>query len=145
MSQDPSQMRDFAARLIAYEARAGNSSRTPAASGFPVIENLRPHLAVLMGITGFRALLSRALARAEAEVPWLRTVQVKADGSLAGFDEQAAQVDPEDAAEGGVALLAQLLELLATFIGENLTRRLMREIWPAVVLNDSTFEKSEKI
>jgi hypothetical protein len=72
-------------------------------------------------------------------------VQVKADGSLAGFDEQAAQVDPEDAAEGGVALLAQLLELLATFIGENLTRRLMREIWPAVVLNDSTFEKSEKI
>ena len=36
---------------------------------FLVCEKLRPHLAMLMGNAGFRALLSRALALAKAEVP----------------------------------------------------------------------------
>ncbi len=144
MSQSTSQMRHFAERLIAYEAGTNDASRTKTALVFPVIENLRLHLATLMGITGFRALLARALADAEAEVPWLRKVQVKSDGSLEGFDEQAAQVDPENAADGSVALLAQLLGLLAAFIGENLTLHLMREIWPAAPLNGSLSDKSDK-
>ena len=137
-------MRDFAQRLIAYEARENDSPGATMPPAFPVIENLRPHLAILMGDTGFRALLTRALARAEAEVPWLRAVQVKTDGSLQGFDGQATQVDPKDAARGSVALLASLLGLLATFIGPNLTLRLMRDIWPAVPLNGSTFDSGGK-
>ena len=137
-------MREFAERLIAHEAKTDGSSATSAPPAYPVIEHLRPHLAILMGDTGFRALLTRALARAEAEIPWLRAVQVKTDGSLQGFDGQATQVDPEDAAAGSVALLAQLLGLLATFIGPNLTLRLMRDIWPAVPLNGSTFDDGGK-
>src|SRR5450432_3423592 len=77
------QMRDFAERLIAYETLNNKSSRTMTQAAFPVCEKLRPRLASLMGNTGFRALLSRALARAEAEVPSLRSIQVTADGSLA--------------------------------------------------------------
>lgn len=137
-------MRRFAKRLIAYEAGTNDASGTKNPPAFPVIENLHLHLASLMGNTGFRTLLARALVSAEAEVPWLRAVQVNADGCLEGFDEQAAQADPENAAEGGVALLAQLLGLLATFIGENLTLRLLREIWPAVPLNDSFSYMSDK-
>lgn len=136
-------MRDFAERLIAYEAKANESTESTMPPAHPVIEHLRPHLAILMGDTGFRALLTRALARAEAEVPWLRAVQVKTDGTLQGFDGQPTQVDPKDAAAGSVALLAQLLALLATFIGPNMTLRLMREIWPAVPLSRSTFDKSD--
>jgi hypothetical protein len=124
------QMRDFAERLIAYEIRENKSSGTTTPAAFPVCEKLRPHLANLMGNTGFRALLSRALARAEAEVPSLRAMQVKADGSLARLGEVEAQLDPEELAEGSVVLVAQLLGLLVAFIGETLTLRLVREVWP---------------
>src|SRR6202795_153664 len=127
MSQTIPQMRDFAERLIAYETRGNESSGTKTPAAFPVCEKLRPRLANLMGNTGFRALLSRALARAEAEVPSLRAMQVKADGSLAGLDELEAQLDPGELAEGSVVLVAQLVELLVAFIGENLTLRLVRE------------------
>jgi len=38
-----------------------------------------------------------------------------------------------------VTLLAQLLGLLVTFIGEALTVRLVREVWPKVPLDDLDF------
>jgi hypothetical protein len=137
MNRATPKMRDFAERLIGYETRENKSSetKTPAAA-CRVGEKLRPHLATLMGNVGFRALLSRALALANAEVPWLRAVHVKADGSLEGLDELGAQVDPDEIFKGCVVLLAQLLGLLVAFIGEDLTLRLVREVWPKLSLNN---------
>ena len=132
-------MRLFAERLIEYETGGNKSSQTITPAAFPVPEKLRPHLATLMGNGGFRALLSRALALANAEIPWLRAVQVKADGSLEGLEERLAQLDPDELSEGRVVLLAQLLGLLVAFIGEKLTLRLVREVWPEVPLNDLDF------
>ena len=132
MSRATPQMRNFAKRLIADEARGNKPSATKAPADFRACEKLRPHLATLMGNAGFRALLSRALALAQAEVPWLRAVHVKADGSLEGVEELHAQLDPDELFEGRVVLLAQLLGLLVAFIGENLTLRLVREVWPKV-------------
>src|SRR5476651_184742 len=136
MSRATPKMRDFAERLIAYETEGSKSSETKAPTAFLVSERLRPHLARLMGKVGFRELLSRALVLANAEVPWLRAVRVKADGSFEGLDELGAQVGPDEIFEGRVVLLAQLLGLLTAFIGENLTSRLVREVWPKVPLND---------
>lgn len=138
------QMRDFAERLIAYEIRENKFFGTKAPATFPVCEKLRPHLANLMGNTGFRALLLRALARAEADVPSLRAMQVKADGSLAGLDKLEVQASPEELAEGSVVLVAQLLGLLVAFIGETLTLRLVREVWPKLSVNDLDFGKGDK-
>jgi hypothetical protein len=143
MSRAPPRMRDFAECLIAYETRGNKSSEAKTPVVF-ACEKLRPQLVTLMGNTGFRALLSRALALASAEVPWLRAVRVKADASLEGSEELHAQVAPEDIVEGGVVLLAQLLGLLATFIGENLTVHLVREVWPNVPLNDLDFDAGGK-
>jgi hypothetical protein len=137
-------MRGFAERLVAYETWGKKSSRTTSAVDFPVCEKLRPHLATLVGNAGFRALLSRALALAGAEVAWLRAVRVKADGALEGPEELHAQVDPKQIAEGRVALVAQLLGLLVAFIGENLTLRLVREVWPKVPLDDLDFGSGGK-
>jgi hypothetical protein len=137
-------MRDFAERLIACETRENKSSGTKTPAAFPVCEKLRPQLANLMGNTGFCALLSRALARAEADVPSLRAMQVKADGSLAGLDKLGVQADPEELANGSVVLVAQLLSQLAAFIGEDLTLRLVREVWPKLPLNDLDFGKGDK-
>jgi hypothetical protein len=133
-------LRDFAERLIAYEAREDKSAATKTPAAFPAPEKLRPHLAVLMGTFGFRALLARALALASAEVPWLRTVEVKTDGALPRLDELATPVAPRELAEGRVELLTQLLGLLVAFIGENLTRRLVQEAWPKLPLRKKRFE-----
>ena len=129
-------MRDFAKRLIAYETLKNKSSEAKTPAAFHVADKLRPHLATLMGNGGFRALLSRALALANAEVPWLRAVHVKADGTLEGLEELHAQLDPAEFLEGRVVLLAQLLGLLVAFIGPSLTSRLVGEIWPQISLKD---------
>jgi hypothetical protein len=82
-----------------------------------------------MGATGFRALLTRALSMAQEEAPWLRVMQVKLDGSFEILDELATQ-DSGESAEGGLALVANFVGLLVAFIGEDLTLRLIREVWP---------------
>ncbi len=137
-------MRGLSQCLIAYETRENKSSETKTPAACLVGEKLRPHLATLMGNVGFRALLSRALALANAEVPWLRAVHVKADGSLEGLDELGAQVDPDEIFEGCVVLLAQLLGLLVAFIGEDLTLRLGREVWPKLSFDNFDFGKGDK-
>ena len=65
----------------------------------------------------------------------MKTVQVQADATLGGFDDAAGQQPAEVVVEGSVALLARLLGLLVTFIGEALTLRLVEEMWPDVRLN----------
>jgi hypothetical protein len=144
VSRATPQMRDFAERLIAYETRGNKASGTKIPAALHVSEKLRPHLATYMGNAGFRSLLSRSLALANAEVPWLRAVHVKADGSLEGLEALEAQVAPEEIFEGGVVLLAHLLGLLVAFIGEDLTLRLAREIWPKPTLDDLDFGKGDK-
>src|ERR1022692_908228 len=144
MSQSTPQMLDFAERLIACETRGNKSSGTNTPGAFPVCEKLRPHLATLMGNTGFRALLSRALTRAEADVPSLRAMQVKADGSLAALDQLEVQAAPEELAKGSVVLVAQLLGLLVAFIGETLMLRIVCDVWPKLSVNDSDFGKGDK-
>ena len=95
----------------------------------------------MLGNGGFHALLSRAFALANPEVPWLRTVHINADGSLEGLEELHAQLDRDELFDGGVVLVVpKLLGLLVAFIGENLTLRLMREVWPKVLLNDVVFD-----
>jgi hypothetical protein len=71
-------------------------------------------------------------------------VHVKADGSLERADELEVQADPEELAEGSVVLVAQLLGLLVAFIGENLTLRLVREVWPKRFLDDFDFGKGDE-
>ena len=129
-------MRDFAERLIAYETRGNKTSATTIPAACLVSDKLRPHLATLMGNLGFRALLSRALALANADIPWLRAVHVNADASFEGLHELGAQVDPDEIFEGCVILLAQLLGLLVAFIGEDLTLQLVGEAWPKLSLDD---------
>ena len=137
-------MRDFAERLIVYETKGNKSSQTKTAAVFLVGEKLGPHRATFMGYGGFSALLSRALVLANAEIPWLRAVHVKADGSLEGLDGLGAQVNPAEIFEGRVVLLAQLLGLLVAFIGEKLTLSLVHQIWPKVSLHNFDYGNGDK-
>ncbi len=130
-------MRYFAELLMSHEARGQAASRPAGPTAIPVIDKLRPELATLMGKSGFRALLLRALALAGAESPELGGLQVTAQGTLEEVDGVAATTaDPADMAAGKMALVARLLGLLETFIGEVLTLQLVRGIWPDVPLEE---------
>jgi hypothetical protein len=144
MSRATPQMRNFAKRIITYDANGKKSAHTKPPDIFHACEKLASPLATLMGNGGFRALLSRSIALAGEEVSWLRAVHVKSDGSLEASEDLATQMDSNKLFEGRVVLLAQLLGLLVAFIGENLTVRLVREVWPKVLLNDLDLSEGNK-
>ena len=99
-----------------------------------VSEKLRRPLSTLAGSSGFRSLLARSLTLAKAQAPALSAVQVNPDGSLEGLGSG------DQDAESGVILIAQLLELLVTFIGEGLVLSLVLDSWP----NFTGINSSEK-
>jgi hypothetical protein len=123
-------IREFARRLVALEATRGDPSVASESDAVRVCEKLRLPLSKLAGVAGFRSLLSRAVALARAELPSLVTMHVGTDGSLAGLDGPGLDQDTGAGGQAGVVVVAQLLGLLVTFIGEPLTLRLVREAWP---------------
>ena len=104
-------------------------------AGLRVSEKLRRPLSTLVGSSGFRSLLARALTLAKAQAPGLSAVQIKPDGSLEGLSDLRNQ---DQAA--GVILVAQLLGLLVTFIGESLMLSLVLDAWVDLPVFD-TLEK----
>ena len=137
----PSQTRDLAQRLISYQSAADKTSEPTKFAAFSVCETLRQPLYALAGEAGFRSLLSRALTLARAEAPSLSAVQVAADGSLQGLDE----LEPKDQIEeGGVILIAQLIGLLLTFIGEALTLRMVQNVWPEAAFDSRDSQREKK-
>jgi len=130
-------LKELAQRLLDSEAAGCKSANAEETAAFRVCEKLRGPLAKFIGGIGFRSLLSRALVLASAEVPALRELQIKADGSLEGVHELEQKLDPRAAAEGEVVLVSQVLGLLVTFIGAGSTISILRKIWPE--LDDLNF------
>ena len=127
----PSQTRDLAQRLLAYENAAGKTSEPTEFAAFRAWERLRQPVITLAGVAGLRPLLSRALTLAKAEAPSLSAVQVSADGSLQGLDELRSQVDADQTREAGIILITELLGLLVRVVGEAMTLQLVTpEILP---------------
>jgi hypothetical protein len=79
-------------------------------------------------VDGFQSLASRALAQAKTESPQLKAVQVMANGGLRGLGEVESQADPDEDGEVGVILIAQLLDLFLTLLGEATTLRLIEDL-----------------
>jgi hypothetical protein len=137
------EMRDLAHRLLTYEADAGKTSEPMEFPTLRVYEKLRQSLGEFAGAAGFQSLASRALTLAKPEAPSLSVARVAADGSLQGLGEIEPQIDTDKdravvypAGEGGIILIARLLGLLRTFLGEALTLSLLRNAWPDATFDD---------
>jgi len=126
----PPEMRDLAQCLLTYEAVAGKTSEPTELAASRVLERLRRPVVTLMGVAGFRSLLSRSLALASGDVPWLRALHVRADGSLEGFKEIEGKLSAEEIGLGEVALAVRFIGLLVVFIGPTLTLQLLHDTWP---------------
>ena len=130
---------DLARRLLAYESLDDHPAESPVA--FRVSEKLRRPLGRITGTAGYRSLLSRALTIACVKAPLLSVVQVNPEGTLNGLD---AMGNRDEAADAGAMLIAQLLALLALFIGNNLVLSLVSDIWPELDFSKSgTSERGE--
>ena len=131
-------MRDLAHSLFTYEAGAGKTSEPMESPTLRVYEKLRNSLGEFVGVTGFQLLASRALTLARPEAPGLSAVRVAADGSIQGLGEIETQfeIGKNHAFEGGIILIARLLELLRMFLGEALTLSLLRNAWPGEAFDD---------
>jgi len=118
--------RDLARGLVASEAVANATSLQTQPATVRVYERLRRQLGAPVGVDGFQALATRALALAKSESPRLSAVQVTANGGLRGLGTVESQTDEDG--EAGIVLIAELLGLFLTFLGEATTLRLIEDL-----------------
>ena len=124
----PEKTRELARILVASEADAATTSLHSEPATVRVYEKLRRQLGAPVGADGFQALASRALALAKSQSPRLNAVQVTANGGLRGLGEVESQADEDEDGEAGIILIAQLLGLFLTFLGEATTLRLIEDL-----------------
>lgn len=149
-------MLDLVRRLLAHEAAESQDQDSLIEAAERVSEELRVHLSKRIGQEGFRTILARSLALTTAQFPHLSAVRVGADGTLIGLRgaishaQEAQDKEAQDkktqggTIEGAVALVAQLLALLISFIGEDLTLRLLSAVQPEFAWDDVTGRENEK-
>ena len=124
----PQKTRDLARSLVASEADAATTSLHTEPATVRVYEKLRRQLGAPVGVDGFQALASRALALAKSESPRLSAVQLTANGGLRGLGGVGSDSDVDEDGEAGIVLIAQLLGLFLTFLGEATTLRLIEDL-----------------
>ncbi len=124
----------LARRVLLYEAGGRMEPEALAQAAERADARLKSRLGSLIGQTGYTILVARAVRLARAEVPTLEGVAVDtgAEGGLQGVRAFALanDGDPRAAEAGLTAILAHVIGLLSTFIGEDLALRLVREAWP---------------
>jgi len=142
----PDKTRELARSLVASEADPVKPSLLTEPATVRVYERLRRQLGAPVGMDGFQALASRALALAKSESPRLSTVRVTENGGLRGLGEVESEMNADEDGEAGITLIAQLLGLFLTFLGEATTLRLIEDLRlqvgvrtePATTIEDTT-------
>ncbi|HEX5417092.1 MAG TPA: hypothetical protein VFZ25_15620, partial [Chloroflexota bacterium] len=113
--------RELARRLLAAEGDGNASPADLAASTVRVLNRFAPVLDSLIEPIGYEALLRRALHLTRTEWPFLLGVRVRVNAEgvhLPGLVESVRDQDPTTVRDGLVAIVANLIWLLVTFVGE---------------------------
>lgn len=126
------------------EREAGNGANAPAiaAAARRLCERFAQQLTPLIGDAGVAAICARSLYLTERNVPGLAPVRTATQDHppFALLQLSLEQQDPAAATDVAVAVLVTASELLASFIGESLTTRLLYEAWPDDFAGDITEE-----
>jgi hypothetical protein len=142
--------RDLARSLVSSETDASASSLQTWPATIRVYERLRRQLSAPVGAGSFQALASRALALAKSQSSRLSGVHITANGGLRGLDEAESQTNMDEDSEAGIILIAQLLGLFLTFLGEATTLSLLEDLRlqvvvekePAISIQDTSARES---
>ncbi len=126
---------DLARRLLATEVR---SPPDPAFAAARLYEGVVFHLSPLIGAAGVHALVARSIKRSKAAHPCLegfhtppvdpRSSELRSPAER--LCECLQQQQPIETLDPAVIVFANLLSLLAAFIGERLTDQVIQGAWP---------------
>ena len=142
MEQETPTTKDLAGLVFSSELTDSSDLNDLRSAAERIFDKLNIHLSVRFGSGGYHALLRRALTLAAADVPMLASVHISEDGRVEGFQDMP---EPQSICDGSVAMLARLIELLDTFIGRNLTVRVLQNVWPNVERVDAAVRPGESI
>ena len=123
----PPTISDWARKLIASEVDAESTTAQTEFATLRVYEKLRQQFRAPVGVDAFQALASRALSLTKLRFPTLSGVNVTADGGLLGLAEVEAPLNLGQDSEVGIILIAQMLRLFLTLLGEAATVRLIED------------------
>ena len=128
--------------MLAREAGTEADASAIAAAARRLCERFAHQLTPLIGDAGVAAICARSLHLAQRQFPALAPVRPSDQDArpFALLQPFLEQQEPAVATEAAVAVLATASELLASFIGESLTTRLLREAWPDDFAGDTTEE-----
>ncbi|MDK2745068.1 MAG: hypothetical protein NDI90_19390 [Nitrospira sp. BO4] len=87
----------------------------------------------VLGQAGSLALFRRSLHLTDQAFPCYQEMRIVEEGALLNTVESYLRRHPQIARDAATALLKNFVELLATFVGEGLTRQLLQDAWPAIV------------
>jgi hypothetical protein len=129
-------------RMLAREAGTDAHAPAIAAAVRRLGERFAEQLTPLIGDAGVAAICARSLHLTQRSSPGFTPVRApaQADAPFALLQLSLEQQEPTAATEAAVAVLATASELLASFIGESLTTRLLREAWPDDFAGDTAEE-----
>jgi hypothetical protein len=144
MANSSSGMEHLAVRLLELELPQADAAHGQMDHLLQAFAKIRAPLVKLAGSAGFNMLLARAVALASKKEISLVHLRVEIDGSLSGLDEVRRAASNGNGSEqhardhGGAIILAELLGLLISFVGESLALALVREAWPDAHLDRNT-------
>jgi hypothetical protein len=131
---------DLARWVLAWETRDARETSAVTTAAERACQKLLERLARLITPNGCQALMSRAVHLARVDFAFLAEVEpgTTASAYVKGLATSGAGLDVELVGRGVASLLARLMELVALFIGDYLTGRVLREVWPELPVQAST-------
>ncbi len=116
-------------RLLGTEDASDNAhDATQAAER--VFEAMRIRLSLVLGAGGFSTLLARSLTLSRPAFPWLTQIVPDKFGSVAGRLEAVSREQiASEVTSGFASVLTRFTDLLTTFIGADLTDRLLTAVF----------------
>jgi hypothetical protein len=117
--------------LFAQEAGSATTSAEVAAGAGRCLNRLELHLARIVGEAGIQALVARTFLLTRSVYPWVPLTSDAPAGAAGNDLRSLLEAQPlETAHEASIHAIATLVGLVARFIGEGLTLRLLEELWP---------------
>lgn len=137
MRQATPPLRNLAQRLFEHEAKESLNPTELSEALQICCRRLHSQLGRLIGSGGFRALLERAVYLAKKEHSWLDTVTIAEypGCELNGLVIATKGKNPETVKQAAILILANVIWLLVTFIGEDIALGLIREAWPNIAVS----------
>ena len=127
-------LKKLALRLFEHEATKSDNPDEPVKAIELCCQRLHDRLDRLIGAGGFRALLNRALYLAKKKYAWLEGVGIEDHPGceFKNLREAVKGKKPATVDEACTLILANVIWLLVTFIGEDITIGLIQEAWPDI-------------